>query len=363
MEAPRRRPSPSLVISCIALFVALAGTAAAQIEGSSTTPQQRADGINKKALKTALNGMSGVIGTKQLKPDSVTSPIIAPAAVTTPDIGQAAVVANQLGSGAVTAPKIQPGAVGTSQLAGGAVTTPKIGSGAVTETQIGSGAVGSGKLKDQAVTTPKIQPEAITTPLIQPNAVTGPKIGPQAINSNLLANQSVGTEQLSSAIPSVSVKSTSITCRNSGAYAGNHYSSEVFDTAGMFPGGTGGADYSVRAPVDGVYQVTATQTWAGDSSGGTRSMEFNGREADGSTPFGPLGSSTVQPINGGAIETPQTLTGIYQLSAGQSVEVWTGASGLAGSSSGCGATSTSFGNTGARASTLTMTYIAPGPSS
>ncbi len=332
MDPESRRPSPSFVISCLALFIALAGTAAAQVDGG-TDGQQRAGSISGKKLKEALGDLRGVIGTKQLKPDSVTSPIIAPAAVTNPDIGRFAVLSNQIGANAIT------------------------------ESKIGASTITNGKLKDGAVSTAKIQPEAITTSKIESEAITASKIPPGAINQALLSSESVGTEQLSSAIPSASVRNTTITCRSTGSYSGNHYSTELFDTAGMFPGGNGaGADYSLTAPVNGVYSVTATQVWAADGSGGTRSMEFNGREANNSTPFGPLGSSTVQPINGGAIETPQTLTGVYQLNAGQSVEVWTGASGLAGSSSSCGPTATSFGNTGQRASTLTMTYIAPGPS-
>ena len=129
-----------------------------------------------------------------------------------------------------------------------------------------------------------------------------------------------------------------------------HFPGELFDTANLH----GAADYRMTAPVNGIYQVTAVATWANDGCGGNRSLEIDGREADNVTPFlpSPFISNTIL-ANAGATTT-QTLSGMVKLTAGQSVEIWGGAAGMS-----CGSTSI----LGSPASSLTMTWVAPGPSS
>jgi hypothetical protein len=414
----RRRPSPATVIASIALFVALANTAAGQLGGDGDSPSGAAkytqlkgkpqlpkNSVGPAQLKegavtppaidqgavtaSAIKGKAitdskikpGAITPPALAPGAITPPSIAAGAITPPAISAGAVGGTQIAQGAVEGGKIAPGAVGAGKIASGAVKEDELADDAVSSAKIKAAAILAGKLADdsvgsekikggavtttklgeEAVDTGKIKGGAVTSPLLGAGAVTTPKIGPLAVTAPTLATGAVGTQQLSSSIPAATVQSTSITCRDSNTLSGNHYTTELFDTANMFPGGTGGADYSLRAPVNGIYQVTASQVWAGDGTGGTRSMEFDLRQADGTTPGPVLGSSTV-PANSGSIETFQTLTGIYKLTAGQSVELWTGANALTGDNPGCaGSNNTTFGNTGARASTLTMSFLNPGP--
>jgi len=405
MNTSRMRPSPATVIALVALFVALVNTAVGQVDRRAPTPippksigakqlkpnavvaskikpsAVTTEKIQPEAIDTTLI-KAAAITTAKIKPEAIDSTLIPPAAIGPAQIAPEAVTAAKIKSEtidsahikgrAITTAKIQPeaidstlippNAIGPAQLAPEAVTAAKIKGAAITAAALAPNAVTPPSIAANAITPPALAPNAVTPPSIAPTAVTAAAIQPNAVSATQLANESVGVAQLSTAIPSASARSTTSTCRDDGAYTANHYTSELFDTASMFPGG-GGADYRLTAPIKGIYQVTASQVWAGDGSGGTRSIEFNGREADNATPFGPLGYSTVPAVSGGAAETPQTLTGTYQLDAGQSIEVWTGASGLSGSSSGCpgGATSTSFGNTGPRASTFTMTFLNPVP--
>jgi hypothetical protein len=406
MEA-RRRPSPATIIATIALFVALGNTAVGQLgdDGGDTarlSAQQKgfADSIPKGSITSKMLA-SGAVTAPKLGKAAVTGPAIKPQAITENKVqlgGLSGAVLAQgsigfgqiqpgslggslfqqggipgfaIGPHAITAPHIAPDAVETEKIAPEAITGGKISEFGIPGSKFQEASIGSSKIKPGAITSPligeneittaKIQPGAITNPLLGSQAVTGPKVAPLAISSPLIAPQAVGTQQLSNAIPSAQARNSSIVCKANNATSVNHYTSpELFDTANMFPG-NGGADYRLTAPVKGIYQVTATQMWAGDGSGGTRYMEFDKRHADNTT-VEIVGSNQVVPatVNG---EFQQTLTGIYQLDVGQSIEVWTSANSLNGASSnGCGANSTSFGNINQRTSTFTMSYLAPGPS-
>jgi hypothetical protein len=122
----------------------------------------------------------------------------------------------------------------------------------------------------------------------------------------------------------------------------------------MWPSAGAGSINRITVPVNGIYQVTASLAWTGDSSGGRRSIELNGTQADNVTPFGPLGTSNMDAVAGAASETFQTFSGIYKLTAGQSVSILAGATALSNAS-------TCFGNINQRASTMSVTYLNPGP--
>jgi hypothetical protein len=112
------RPSPSLVISMIALFVALSGTAVA-LEGSNT----------------------------------VFSDDIVNGEVKTPDLDFEAVTRRKLDGNSVNSAKIVDGEVRTPDLGGGAATTPKIGFEAVTRRKLADDAVNSAKVVDGSLGT------------------------------------------------------------------------------------------------------------------------------------------------------------------------------------------------------------------
>lgn len=119
MNLKLTRPSPAMVVACLALFVALGGGAYAAVK---------------------------------LKPNQVKAKNISSGAVTGPKIKGNAVSSGKIAANAVTAAKI----------ANNAVSSPKIQDLSVNNAKIALNAVAAGKLDDQAVIASKIAPAAIT---------------------------------------------------------------------------------------------------------------------------------------------------------------------------------------------------------
>jgi len=96
----KHRPSPALVIACIALFAAIGGTAFG-LPGKNK--------IDKNDLRKA------VVGAKQLKKNAVTNPKIKAGAVTGDKLGAGSIGGAQLGAGAVSAAKLGATVVHTGE--------------------------------------------------------------------------------------------------------------------------------------------------------------------------------------------------------------------------------------------------------
>lgn len=100
------RPSPALVISCVALFLALTGSALAV-------------GLAKNSVRSAQI-VDGTVRTVDLRDNAVTAPKIAENAVESPEVAPDSLSAADLGANSVGSSEIQPKSVGASEL--GAVT-------------------------------------------------------------------------------------------------------------------------------------------------------------------------------------------------------------------------------------------------
>src|SRR6185312_7055172 len=119
----RFRPSPALIISCVALFMALTGSALAV-------------GIAKNSVRSAQI-VDGTVRTVDLKDAAVTTPKIAPAAVDQTKIGPEAVGATQIAANAVSSAKVAdqsltsedlgPSSVGSSEIQAGAIRSSELG--------------------------------------------------------------------------------------------------------------------------------------------------------------------------------------------------------------------------------------------
>jgi hypothetical protein len=215
-----RRPSPSMVIALIALFVALGGTAVA---------------VKKNKLP------ANSVGSKQLKPG----------AVGTPHVKADAITSKALAANAVDGAAIQPGAVGSDDLA----------SGAVGEEALAPLSIGTGKLKNDAVTKEKVGEGEIDSSLIAGGAISTPKLGPRVITESKISND----------IPRVAVKATANTPTQFSGTIGDYnvstaepvFDTEEFDNRGMHEeDGT-----FVTAPVHGIYRVTLTAHWGPGTNG------------------------------------------------------------------------------------------------
>jgi trimeric autotransporter adhesin len=119
------------------------------------------------ALFVALGG-SAVAVTAMLPKKSVKTRHLAQGVVTTTKLRNGAVTAAKIRNGAVTAAKIGAGAVGSTQLADGGIRSADLGGGVVTFTKLKNGAVTSDKLAAGAVTASKIADGAVTAAKLAP---------------------------------------------------------------------------------------------------------------------------------------------------------------------------------------------------
>lgn len=130
----RIRINPALVIACLALFAALAGSAVASglVGKNSVRSPQIVDGAVRN-----VDIHNGAIGSSKISPDAVTDPQIAENAVSGTDIAENAVEASDLSPASVGTSEVQdqsltdqdlgPGSVGSTELQGGAVRAQNLG--------------------------------------------------------------------------------------------------------------------------------------------------------------------------------------------------------------------------------------------
>jgi hypothetical protein len=142
-----RRLSYANGVATLAVFVALAGSAAAAVIVSSNSEiaPNTIYGANLPAGKND-NIVGGSIGTSDLANNAVSGPKLATSAVAT----------GKLADTAVTGPKLATGAVVSGKLADKAVIAGKLGDGAVALSNLANGAVGTPKLANASVTVPKL---------------------------------------------------------------------------------------------------------------------------------------------------------------------------------------------------------------
>lgn len=126
------RPSPALVISCIALFLALTGSALAVglaknsvrsaqiVDGSVRTLDLRDNSVN--ALKIAPDA----VGSEEIAENAVASPEVAPDSLTNQDLGDASVASPEVVDQSLSANDLGPDSVAASELGAVIVRTNSI---------------------------------------------------------------------------------------------------------------------------------------------------------------------------------------------------------------------------------------------
>lgn len=136
-----------------------------------------ANAIACLALFVALGG-SAVAVTAALPKKSVKTKHLAQGVVTTTKLRNGAVTAAKIRNGAVTGAKIAAGAVGSTQLLDGGVRSADLGGGVVTTGKLKDGAVTSDKLASSAVTTQKLAADSVTAGKLADGAVSASKLAP-----------------------------------------------------------------------------------------------------------------------------------------------------------------------------------------
>lgn len=157
----RGTPSPSLVISILALFVALSGSAVA------LTGKNRVDSNDLR---------KNVVHTKNIQNGAVKGGKVADESLSGAD----------LAFDSVGAPEIVASAVGASEIATNGVDTPEIAFEAVTANEIAGNSIGSNKLVANSVTAEKIPSDAVRSSEIQSHAVNNAELAAGSVTVNKL---------------------------------------------------------------------------------------------------------------------------------------------------------------------------------
>jgi hypothetical protein len=146
------RPSPALVIACLALFAALSGTALAA-----------------KASIGSRQIVNGSVRTVDLRDSAVNSAKVADTSITADDLGA--------------------DSVGSDEIAKDAVNTDEIAKDAVNSDEIAANAVTSAEVADQSLTQDDLAPNSVGSSEIQAGAIRASELGPiiQVSNSSPIA--------------------------------------------------------------------------------------------------------------------------------------------------------------------------------
>jgi trimeric autotransporter adhesin len=147
------RPSPAIVISCLALFLALTGSAFAV-------------GVGKNTVRSAQI-VNGTIRTADLGKDAVKSPKIADATVSAAD----------LGTDSVGSDEIAKDAVNSDEIAKDGVNTDEIAKDAVKADEIAANAVASSEVADQSLTQDDLGPNSVGSSELQTGSVRASELG------------------------------------------------------------------------------------------------------------------------------------------------------------------------------------------
>ena len=161
----RSRPSPALIISLIALFIALGGvTYAASLPRNS-------------------------VGTAQLKRGAVRNSDIFRGAVSNSKLRRGAVTNSKLAANAVTGGKVRDGSLTGADLvlsSLGTVPRAEEANRATTADSVAPNGVNTAAIQNDAVIREKIADGAVETNKLGPEAVTGPKIAADAVGASEL---------------------------------------------------------------------------------------------------------------------------------------------------------------------------------
>lgn len=145
------RPSPAAVIACVALFVALAGTAIA---------------APKLAVRSAQI-VDATIRTVDLRDEAVKSAKVANGTLT----------ADDLGTDSVNSDEIAKDAVASDEIAENAVASPEVAPDSLTAADLGAASVGTSEVADQSLSSADLGPNSVGSSEIQTGAIRASELG------------------------------------------------------------------------------------------------------------------------------------------------------------------------------------------
>jgi hypothetical protein len=191
------RPSPTLVISCLALFLALTGSALAVSQVS--------------------------VGSRQIVNGSVRTVDLRDSAVQSAKIADATVTATDLATDSVGSDEIAKDAVKADEIAENAVASPEVAPDSLTAGDLAPNSVGSSEVADQALTQDDLGANSVGSSELQAGSVRASELGPiiQVSKNEPIANGANG---------SISVDCPAGTTVISGGGQPGHYGVEMTST-------------------------------------------------------------------------------------------------------------------------------------
>jgi hypothetical protein len=129
----RFRPSPALIVSCVALFIALSGSAlAVGLAKNSVRSAQIVDGTVrtvdlKDAAVTGTKIAPNAVGPEQIAENAVSSAKVAPDSLTAQDLAPNSVTSSEVADQSLTADDLGPNSVGSSEIQAGAIRASELG--------------------------------------------------------------------------------------------------------------------------------------------------------------------------------------------------------------------------------------------
>ncbi len=127
------RPSPALVIACIALFAALTGSAIAAGVGKNTVRSPQIVDGTIRTVDLRDNAVAAgkiapdAVDTTEIAENGVDSSDVAPETLTSGDLGAASVTSSEVADQSLSANDLGPDSVGSSELQAGSVRASELG--------------------------------------------------------------------------------------------------------------------------------------------------------------------------------------------------------------------------------------------
>jgi hypothetical protein len=131
------RPSPAMIVACLALLLALTGSAiAAGVARNSVRSAQIVD-ATVRTVDLRDNAVSApkiapdAVGAEEIAENAVSSPEVAQDSLTAADLGAASVTSSEVADQSLTANDLGPDSAGSSEIAAEAVGSSELQSGSV----------------------------------------------------------------------------------------------------------------------------------------------------------------------------------------------------------------------------------------